>query len=248
MTDDMLQELARVAAALGRAVEPPGAERLLSSLAETARRLFGARACSLALLTDEGSELLYTTAAGDGAEAVTGLRMPAARGIAGWVVQSGQPVAISDVRSDPRFAPDVAEATGYLPQAILAAPVVSEGDVRGVLSVLDRDASRPGAQDDLLLLQVFCDQAAIALETARSFRQVAAVLLEALGTAAAGGTTLSAQLTAASSAEHDDDLLQLAGLFARLGREDAAARRLALDVVTDVLDFVDRRAAPRPGG
>jgi GAF domain-containing protein len=122
--DALLQELADVARALGSAVEPPGAEHLLTSLAETARRLFGARACSLALLSDDGAELLYTTAAGDGADAVTGLRMPAGRGIAGWVVQSGQPVAVADVRSDPRFAPDVAASTGYVPRAIVAAPVV----------------------------------------------------------------------------------------------------------------------------
>ena len=245
--DALLQELSRTAAALATAVEPPGAERLLGSLAETARRLFGARACSLALLTEDGGELVYTTASGDGADAVAGMRMPASRGIAGWVVQSGQPVAVSDVRADPRFAPDVAEATGYLPETIVAAPVVADGEVLGVLSVLDRDAGRPGADDDLLLLQVFCEQAAIALETARSFRDVADVLLRALAGAAGEGTTLAERLEAAAAADPGDDLTPVAALLARLTHSDRDAQRLAVSVVGEVLVFVQRRAATRPG-
>lgn len=245
--DALLQELAQVADALGSAVEPPGAEHLLTSLAETARRLLGARACSLALLSDDGSELVYTTAAGDGAGSVTGLRMPAGRGIAGWVVQSGQPVAVSDVRSDPRFAPDVAESTGYLPRAIVAAPVVWAGDVVGVLSVLDRDEGRPDAESDLLLLQVFCEQAAIALETARSFREAGAVLLAALARAAGEGTSLAAALAGGAGTPGSEDLTAVAALLARLGRLDPEARRLAVEVVADVVAFIERRGARRPG-
>lgn len=244
----VLSELVRVAGALGAAVEPPGADRLLASLAETARRLFGARACSIALLSETGDELVYTTASGSGAEAVTGLRMPAGHGIAGWVVQSGQPVAVADVRADPRFAPDVAESTGYLPEAIVAAPVESDRGVIGVLSVLDRDAGRPGADEDLLLLQVFCEQAAIALETARSLREMAGVLLGALARAAGDGTPLAAALAHAAAAPADDDLAALAALLARLGRLDPDARRLAVEVVSDVVGFVERRGATRPGG
>lgn len=240
----LLSELSVLARALQGAVEPPGADRLLTSLAETARRLFGAQACSLALLSEDGDELVYTTASGVGATGVTGLRLPVTRGIAGWVVQSGQPVAVSEVRTDPRFAPDVAGSTGYVPEAILAAPVVSQDEVLGVLSVLDRDSTRPGADDDLLLLQVFCDQAAIALETARSFRRVADVLLEALSSAAGAGTGLAESL---ARADAEGDLVETAALLARLGRADGDARRLAVRVVTEVLDLVERREASRPG-
>lgn len=244
-TDALLQELSRVAGALGAAVEPPGADRLLASIAETARRLFGAHACSLALLTDDGDELVYTTASGAGADSVTGLRLPVTRGLAGWVVQSGQPLAVADVRSDPRFAPDAAQATGYVPQAMLAAPVVSDGAVLGVLTVLDRDTARTGADDDLLLLQAFCEQAAIALEGAAAFRRTAQVLLGALSSAASSGTGLAEQL--AATAGPDDETAELAALLARLGRTDDESRALALDLVRAVLDSAERRRSARPG-
>src|SRR3954463_10297231 len=122
--EDLLRQLGETASNLGPAVMPVGNDTLLRALTVTARQLFNAAACSLALLTDDESELVYTTAAGAGADDVTGMRMPSNRGIAGWVVNSGQPIAISDLGNDPRFARNVAEQTGYVPQAILAVPVV----------------------------------------------------------------------------------------------------------------------------
>src|SRR5689334_22612144 len=51
---------------------------------------------------------------------------------------SGQPVAVRDVRTDARFAQDIAESTGYVPTMILAAPFFDTGgEVVGVLEVHD---------------------------------------------------------------------------------------------------------------
>ncbi|MBA3248963.1 MAG: GAF domain-containing protein [Geodermatophilaceae bacterium] len=229
-------------------MSPPGSVGLLSALTETARRLFGAQACSLALLTPDESELVYTTAAGAGAQDITGMRMPSGRGVAGWVAMSGQPVAIDDLRRDPRFAQDVAEDTGYVPQALLAVPVVSPVRMLGVMTLLDRDAERPGADQDMTLLSLFADQAALALEAAAAFTDVGEMLLGALATAAGEGTALAtavqAAAQAASAGNQPSDLTELAALLAELGRRGAAERRLAVRLVSDVLTYA---AAGRPG-
>ena len=165
---------------------PAGTEELLRSLAETARRLFGAAACSLAMLSADESELRYTIAAGAGADEVTGMRIPSSQGIAGWVVQSGQPIAISDLASDPRFSRETAEQTGYIPQTILAVPVQTAQRMLGVISLLDRDSRRPAAEQDMALLSLFADQAALALAGVEAFSSLGRVLLAALADAAAG--------------------------------------------------------------
>ena len=178
--DELLRQLGELATSLGPAVRPAGTDELLRSLTETARRLFGAAACSLALLSEDESELVYTVAAGQGADDVTGMRIPASQGIAGWVVQSGQPIAVSDVASDPRFAREQAEQTGYIPQAILAVPVETPARLLGVISLLDRDPRRPGAEQDMALLSLFADQAALALASVERFSLMGRVLLDAL--------------------------------------------------------------------
>jgi GAF domain-containing protein len=242
--EDLLGELGQLAANLGPAIRPVGSDELLRSLTETARQLFGAAACSLALLTEDESELVYTTAAGAGADDVTGMRISASQGIAGWVVQSGQPIAISDLSNDPRFSRDVAEQTGYVPQAILAVPVMSPRRTLGVISLLDRDARRPGAEQDMNLLALFANQAAIALESVGAFSDLGRVLLAAVAEAAGADGDLShaAQRVAEHLSGPDADLAALATTFATLARRGAAERRLALGVLREVATYAERRS------
>jgi len=244
--DELLRELGGLATSLGPAVRPVGADELLRSLTETARRLFGAAACSLALLSEDDSELVYTTAAGQGADNVAGMRISSSEGIAGWVVQSGQPIAISDLASDPRFSRELAEQTGYVPKTILAMPVETSQRMLGVISLLDRDPRRPGADQDMALLALFADQAALALASLDQFSVLGRVLLAALADAAAGSDLVFALREAADGLPAaDTDLAALAAVFAALARSGAAERRLALAVLRDIGEFVGRRP-PRP--
>jgi GAF domain-containing protein len=127
--------------------------------------MFGAAACSLALLEPDDEHLRFFAASGEGAAAVVGLRLPVSRGIAGWVVSSGQSIAVDDVRHDPRFARDVAESTGYIPGSILAAPVETGSDTLGLLEVLDRSLA-PG-RDDMGLITSLAGVAAVCVELTR---------------------------------------------------------------------------------
>jgi GAF domain-containing protein len=240
--DDLLRELGELATSLGPAVRPTGTDELLRSLTETARRLFGAAACSLALLSDDDSELIYTTAAGEGADDVTGMRISSSHGIAGLVVQSGQQMAISDVPSDPRFSRGLAEQTGYVPQTILAVPVETPQRMLGVISLLDRDERRPGAEQDMALLSLFADQAALALASVDAFGALGRVLLAALADAAADGDlVLTLRQAADALPPADADLAALAATFATLARRGAAERRLALAVLRDIGEYAGRR-------
>ncbi len=115
-----------------------GYDAALGRSVEAVRELFGAAACSVALVDDQGDELRFVASDGAGAEEIVGVSIPVSRGIAGWAAMSGQPIAVRDVQADPRFARDVAESTHYVPSSILAAPLMSaDGDVVGVASVLD---------------------------------------------------------------------------------------------------------------
>ena len=162
-------------------------------------------------------------------------------------MQSGQPIAISDVASDPRFARETAEQTGYVPQAILAVPVETPQRTLGVISLLDRDPERPGADHDMALLSLFADQAALALASVETFSRLGRVLLDALAGAAAGhDLALALRQAASESPSADPELAGLAATFSALARRGAAERRLALAVLRDVAEYTERRPSRLP--
>ena len=241
-TDDRLSELARVAADMGAALVPPGHDRLLRSITAAAQHLFNAAACSLALLDEAEEELVFLVASGAGADEVAGMRVPVGRGIAGWVVTSGQPIAIADVRRDPRFAADVAQTTGYVPRSILAMPLQTEERMVGVIEVLDRREDGREEPRDMELLSRFAEQAAIAIDNSRVFSDLGRVLLTAAADVVDDDDLRAALRRAGAAAPPpDSDLAELALLFSRLGAVGPEERRVVTRVVNEFLAFLGER-------
>lgn len=231
--------VARVADALGRALSP-GDSDLVTSIADAARAVFGAAACSIALVTPDGASVVFTTVSGANEENVEGLTMPIGEGIVGWVATTGQSVAVSDLEHDPRFSSDVASVTGYIPSTILACPVETDDRLLGVIEVLDRDETRAGAGNDLLLLSLFARQAALAIDAAARGQRIGEVLLAAFASTTPD-SDLAAELAAARPDDDDSLLVETAAAFARLAACGPAERALAVDLLNDVGRYAARR-------
>jgi GAF domain-containing protein len=212
MSDDRLS----AAVSAGVLASEPAHRQLLSSVAETARAIFGAKAASIFLYDEASDELVFEAVAGSGADSLLGRRFPSSTGIAGWVLVTRQPLVIEDVTSDPRFAADVASDTGYVPKGIMAVPLLHEERSLGVLEVLDRPARAGFTLAEMDLLGLFANQAAIALDLMERSRRARAAL---------DGS--------------DPRLAAVARIAARLdaleGEPAAAAQRL-LEALAEVLD------------
>jgi GAF domain-containing protein len=168
----------RLRAAIAAAVVGSEAaySELLRSVAEVARAIFGARAASIFLLDEATDELVFEAIAGEGSDTLIGRRFPSSTGLAGWVLVTRQPIVIEDVTEDPRFARDFAETTGYVPRGLMAVPLLHAERVLGVLEVLDRPQRSRFSLQEMDLLVLFGNQAAIALDLLRSARRAKAVL------------------------------------------------------------------------
>jgi GAF domain-containing protein len=204
--------LAAAAVAALRVLAPDGLDDVLQSIVETALLVFRAAACSIATVDSASSELVYRVADGAGAAEIVGVRMPVARGISGFVASSGQTLAVDEVRSDPRFAADVAERTGYVPASILAAPIAHGDRTLGVFSVLDRGPDGPQGVAALDIASAFARQAAGVLE--------AETILRPLDPSADGDTGAGAPVA---------EIVTAFAALAALGdsERDTAARLLA---------------------
>ncbi|MDQ1697528.1 MAG: hypothetical protein QOJ03_2881 [Frankiaceae bacterium] len=232
--------IASVANALSQALAPLG-DDLVDWTARTARAVFGAAACSIALLNDDGSELVFTTATGGAESVVSGLRLPSSEGIAGWVATTGQPLAVNDLSGDARFAANVASSTGYMPQAILASPIETDEHLLGVIEILDRDATRAGSDDDLALLSLFARQAALALDAATRSRQIGDLVVAALAGLEAADGEVPAAMRAAIPARDEDGMAELAAAFADLASAGPRERSLAVSLLRDVAGYTRER-------
>jgi GAF domain-containing protein len=168
----MSEDPRRVARAAGRLGDQVERRELLQAIVDTARAIFQAEAASVLLLDESSRELVFEAVSGQGAKELVGHRLPARTGIAGSVLMTGEPIVVEDVSRDARFAKEAAESTGYVPSALMAAPLLAGDEPLGVLEVLDpRDRSRPALQE-LELLERFADQAALALGMLQNARRV----------------------------------------------------------------------------
>lgn len=144
---------------------------LLQATVEVARAIFGAKAASVFLLDEEADELVFEAVAGEGAGALTGERFPASTGVAGWVLTTRQPLVIDDLSSETRFSREAAESTGFVPNNMMAVPLLAEERTLGVLEVLDRPAGSRIKLAEIDLLGLFANQAAIALDLLQRARR-----------------------------------------------------------------------------
>jgi GAF domain-containing protein len=199
----------------------------LEMIVETAASVIPSRAASLFLVDEEAEELVFEVALGSKAEEVRKFRVPLGHGIAGLVAVSGQPMAISDARSDPRQAADIAQSVGYEPESILCVPLFYEEEVVGVLELLDREGAPSYSSADMATLGLFANQAAVAIEQSRNQQNLAALLGEVLGSL--GGVP-----------EHRKEGLAEGARSFAAGVEDAPSHRRALELAALVREISQR--------
>ena len=150
------------------------AKQALQQIAETSARLFGASSTSIHLA--ENGEWTDVFRVGDSAERI-GVQVSADKlriggpNLQGVVVAENRQVHIPDLDDLPPEMADwptlpVARAVGT--KTICGTPLRRNGDAIGVLTIF-RNRLAPFTEQELSLLQIFADQAVIAIENARLF-------------------------------------------------------------------------------
>lgn len=182
-----LREVLAKAATARTIAAPATHSNLLQGIVETAAGVISARAAALFLVDEATQDLRFEVALGERAEALKDVRVPLGHGIAGGVALSGQPMAVSDVQEDERWAAEIGERVGYTPESILCVPLFYEDAVIGVLELLDKEGAPSFAEDDIRLLSLFANQAAIAIEQSRVQQSAGALVASVLRSVATGG-------------------------------------------------------------
>jgi sigma-B regulation protein RsbU (phosphoserine phosphatase) len=100
------------------------------------------------------------------------IRIPTAKGVAGWVARNGQTVNIRDAYADPRFERDVDRRLNYYTRTILCLPIRNkDAQIIGVLQLLNKRDGVFSAGDEGFLSAI-SDHVALALDNARLHREL----------------------------------------------------------------------------
>lgn len=147
-------------------------ERLLRKIIRAAVQLPDAAGGSLLVRQPEEDVLVFTVAAGEGAEWLEGRRIKVNQGIAGWIMNHREAVLINDVRRDFRFSGGIDKSLGIRTHSLIGVPLMARGRVLGVIEVINKRGGVKFDETDLETLLALADQAAIAIVNARLHQQV----------------------------------------------------------------------------
>lgn len=145
-------------------------DRVLRLIVDSVARLSGATACSIMLLDEAREALRIRMAIGVPEEVVRTAVRKVGEGISGRVAQTGEPV----------FLRNIADASGglkgcnpdrYRSPSLVSVPLKSRGQVIGVLNVNDKQDG-DFSPEDVNLITLFANQAAIAIDNARLHDQL----------------------------------------------------------------------------
>ncbi len=143
---------------------------VLQRIAEQAQTLLAAGSSAVYLGQPDGRSFRATVAIGEIADELSADTIRVGEGIIGDVLARGAAEAVNDVRSDPRTVtipgtePDTEER-------LMVAPLVAHGSVTGAMAVWRPALGDRFSQGDLDLLIGLSQQAAIAIDNARLFRE-----------------------------------------------------------------------------
>ena len=145
---------------------------LLPFVVNKTKELLEAEGCSVILLDETGRELYFPWVSPENsevAERLRQLRMPADKGIAGAVLQTGRSLLVPDVRADARFYSEVDQQTGGATRSIVCAPLRTQ---RGIIGVIECINKRDGSftQADLTFLEALAGSIAVAIDNARLYQ------------------------------------------------------------------------------
>ena len=253
-SDDALAEklrgLLELTATAGIVAAPSSERDELRAIVQVAASVLDAEAAALFLLDEEREELRFEVALGGRSDKVENLRLPLGEGLAGYVASTGQPLAISNVEEDARFAAAFAQKVAYIPRNILCVPMILGERTVGVLEMLDKRGDHPFGVRDIEILGHFAKLAALTVQQMQLFSDLRHLFRHLLADVLRDDEVLKGLgrrfADSAAGTVHAESL-RLGALVWEVSRHGAPARRHATDVLTSVSKLIDSVAAYSPG-
>ena len=141
-------------------------ESLLKRIVESAIEIIKSTSCVLLIFDSQNDELVYEVTTGEIGSSLQGKRIPKDEGASGEAFIRRKPVIKNRIHPENLYLFNDAPETITKIQNILAVPLISQGEVVGILEAINKNDDLPFTADDLQILEGFASQAAVAIHNA----------------------------------------------------------------------------------
>lgn len=164
------QALIRTAQSISASLDQ---DTVLRMIAREAKSLLHADASRIHLLGNQNQRLNCVVALGPDADGAATLVLEVGQGLVGHVAKYGEPLVINNAANDPRGVL-IPGTSNDDPECLMVTPLSIRQRIMGTMTVKRDGLTRPFTVSDLELLNAFATQAAVTLENAHLFGQIAA--------------------------------------------------------------------------
>jgi GAF domain-containing protein/anti-sigma regulatory factor (Ser/Thr protein kinase) len=165
--EEQLEALLRASRSVTAGLE---LQPVLEQIAAEAAKIASCDHVKLLLVDREAQVLRVGVLRGSTAGMASGFPLPMGSGLSGAVAATGQPLYLADTQNDPRSLLAQFDRVAGL-RTYLGLPIRGRHEVLGVLT-FNTEEPREYSADEVMYLQAFADQAAIAMENARLYQAV----------------------------------------------------------------------------
>ncbi len=144
-------------------------EQLVQIILEKLIQLLKAEQGSLMLLNQETDELLVEAKINMDKLEREGIRVRRGEGIAGKVLENGEPLLVEDLEKDPRIKQK--NKSRYKTKSFVSIPIRIDGRMSGIFNMSDKISGEAFDKNDLKLIQAFIANAAIAIEKSLMYKK-----------------------------------------------------------------------------
>ncbi len=147
-------------------------ESVLNNAMQWAEEFINAEASSIYELDEEKDELFIRIARGEKKDPIKKIRLKKGEGIAGWVVETGQPMVVHDVRKEKRFDGKFDRITGFSTRSMICVPLTLRDRSIGAIQVLNKKPPEPFNKADMEILTSMSQQIAVAMDNAKLYQRL----------------------------------------------------------------------------
>lgn len=130
---------------------------LLDRMLNNAMAVISAKDGSLLVLDEDTQDLVFVLVQGEvDSSQLVGQRVPAGKGIAGWVVKNKLPTIVNNAPADDRHYAGFDQTFQFQTNSVLAVPIIGRDRVLGVVEMLNKENGMPFNTADQTLLLLLC--------------------------------------------------------------------------------------------